>query len=250
MSTQEKNPVVGDVVKYESPHTVMRESRHVTMVPAATLPLVCGEMMEPDTNVAQIETYTAPTVVDGGTYRLGYEGAWTAPLAQAMGVADMKTAFDALPTVLATGHTITFAVTATLLDTMTATWSAVGHKSAIQIDARLLTDGGVVQEGLVSFAITTPGSLITDMVIVATGGNTTGVLLEEVSLVDLQTKDNIERSFLIAGDGGYAIVDGDRLYAIAAQLATGIAAIDALAGIHVRYEPNILSSGTPEDSLP
>ena len=244
MSSQNKNPVVGDIVKYESPHALCREQRHITMVPTATLPLVVGEMMEPDTAVAQIDTYTCAGTADGGTYSLGYDGAWTTPLAFGADAAAIKAAFELLSTV-----TDTITASAALVKGTTLTWTTAGHKSKIEIDARLLTDGGVSMEGDSAIATTTPGSLVTDMVICATGGNVTGVLLEEVSLIELQTNPRIERSFLIASDG-VAIVDGDKLYAITAQLTAAIAAIDALAGINVRYEPNILSSGTPENSLP
>lgn len=246
MSTQNKNPVVGDVVKYESPHALCREQRHVTMVPAATLPLVVGEMMEPDTAVAQVDTYTCVATADGGTYSIGYDGEWTAPIAWDANAAAQKAAIELLSTVT---DTITSDSAAGLVTTDTWTWTTAGHKSKLEIDARLLTDGGVVMEGDSSIATTTQGTLVADMVICATAANVTGVLLDEVSLVELQTNPRIERSFLIASDG-VAIVDGDQLYAIAAQLAAAITAIDALAGINVRYEPNIVSSGTPEDSLP
>jgi len=244
MSTQQKNPVVGDVVKYESPHALCREERHITMVAGATLPLVVGEMMEPDTAVAQIDTYTCTGTADGGSFKLGYRGQWTAAIAFGANAAAIKTAFELLDTV-----TDVITASAALVNGTTLTWTTAGHKEVIEIDARLLTDTGVSMEGDSAIATTTQGTLVADMVICATGGAVTGVLLDEVSLIELQTNPRIERAFLIASDG-VAIVDGDKLYAIAAQLAAGIAAIDALAGINVRYEPSILSSGTPEDSLP
>jgi len=247
MATKEKPVCFGDVVKSMSAHALCTEQRHITMVAAATLPLVVGEMMEPDTAVAQIETYTCAGTADGGTFALGFEGAWSAPIAFNANAAAIKAAFELLPTVIATGLTVT--ASAALVTGTTITWSAAAHLSGIDIDARLLTDGGVSMEGDSAIAITTPGTLVADMVICATGGNVTGVLLEDVDLLELQTNPLIERAFLVASDG-VAIVDGDNLYAVAAQSAAAIAAIDALAGINVRYEPNIFSSGTDEDSLP
>ena len=85
MSTQTKERVLGDTVKWENPHEYCRSNLVVSRdLAAAAAGLAVGELLEPDTAVAQIHTTTntagAPTA-DGGTFRLGYKGQWTTDLA-------------------------------------------------------------------------------------------------------------------------------------------------------------------------
>jgi hypothetical protein len=77
------------------------------------------------------------------------------------------------------------------------------------------------------------------MVIVATGANVTGILLEKVIKEDLLVGNNIERAFLVRGA---AIVDSDQVTCLAAQKAAGLAAMVAL-GVQMRTEPTIYQSG-------
>ena len=79
------------------------------------------------------------------------------------------------------------------------------------------------------------------MVIIATGGNASGILLEAVSLDDLQNKNDLYRAFLVRGP---AIVDSDNLYALATELADAKTALAALTPkIDLRTEPDVYQSG-------
>jgi len=240
--TQNKEIVIGDVVKWENPHEYCRIRKRVSRLLTATVPLVCGEICEPDGAVAQIATWAAVTapLADAGTYRLGYKGQWTAALAFDLIFADIKTAFEALSTVT---DTITFAaagVETYFITGSTATWATAGHKSEIEVDPRLLTDGGVVMTGT-NCGVTTIGSAATDMVVIAAGGNASGILLESITLDEYKNDNNLWRSFLVRGA---SIVDSDNLTVLAAQKATALAALVAL-GIVMRTEPDIYQSGSP-----
>ncbi len=241
MSTKTKSLVLGDVVKYEEPFEMARLSKVITRVPGATLALPVGEMMEPAGAVACIATTTnsvgGPTA-DGGTYRLGYEGEWTTALAWNATLATAKTAFELIPKVLAL-DTVTFSAAPAITGT-TCTWATAGKRSDIDVDSRLLLDGAVVME--MEMGNTTPGSVAaTDVVLCATGGNVTGILLAPVTLLDLQTNNNIRRPFLVKGA---SLVNGDNLYTIAAQLATAKAAMVAL-GVTIRTGATLYQSGPP-----
>jgi len=237
MSTQNKEIVLGDVVKWEQPYEYCRESRIVSRDLAAARDLNVGELCEPDTAVAQVHTFaaiaTAP-LADAGTYKLGYKGEWTTALAWDANANACKAAFELLSTVT---DTITFSAAACITGS-TATWTTSGPKDEIEVDARLLTDGEVTMAGS-TMPVTTIGSLVASMVITATGANVTGILLEKVTQADLLVGNNIERPFLVRGA---AIVNSDECTCLAAQKAAGIAAMVAL-GVQMRTEPDILSSG-------
>lgn len=241
MSTQSKEVVLGDVVKWELPHEYCRVNKRVSRDIAATVGLVVGEIMEPDTAVAQIHTFDMDDASawnpDGGTFKLGYNGQWTTALAYNASAADMKTAFELLSTVVSL-DTITFS--AAIDHAVTATWATAGVKNEIDLDTRLLTDGGIVITGT-HLDVTTIGSTTSDQVIIATGGNANGILLEKVTLADLLAKNDLERAFLVRGS---SVVDGDNLFALAAQLAASKTALIAL-GIEIRTEPTIYQAGPP-----
>lgn len=238
MAVQTKEVVVGDVVNWELPNYLCRKAIPIKRVLAATKALVVGECMEPATAVAQIHTITtfadAPTA-DGGTYRLGYKGQWTTALAWDANAAAIKAAFELLSLV-----TDTITASAAFGTTVTITWTTAGQKDEIGLDARLLLDGTVAMTSA-TLTVTTPGSAATDNVIIATGGNVNGILLEKVTLEDLKTLNNIKRTFLVEGD---AEVNGNNLYTIAAQLAAAKTALVAL-GIRVRAEATIYQVGVP-----
>jgi len=239
MSTQTKEVVLGDVVKYELPFELCRAKLRIKRILAATAGLEVGAIVEPATAVAQIHTYASALgfVPDGGTYRLGYKGQWTTALAYDANAAAIKAAFELLSTV---DDTITASATCQIADTIT--WATAGVKDEIQVDARLLTDGGVVCSDYVC-PVTTAGSVVaTDVIALATGANATAILLEKVTLADLIAKNNIERAFLVKGP---SFVDGDQLSGAAAQLAAGKTALAAL-GITIRTEPTIYQSGPVE----
>ncbi len=239
MSTKTKEMVLGDVVKWELPHGLARAKVHITNIPGATLALVVGELLEPGGAVAQIHTATntagGPTA-DGGTYRLGYKGQWTTALAWNANAATAKTAFELMSTV---DDTVTFSAAPVITGT-TCTWATAGKKAKINVDARLLLDGAVVMGTL--FPVTTGGSVAASSAkIVATGANADYILLENVSLTELQTGLDIERAVITKGE---CIVDGDNLYAVAAQLAGAKTAMIAR-GVTIRTEPTIYQSGPP-----
>lgn len=238
MSVQNKETVIGDVVKYELPHEYCRANVVISRDMAATAGLDVGECLEPDTAVAQIHTVTNTAggpLADGGTFKLGYKGEWTTALAWNASAADTKTAFELLATVT---DTITFSAAFPITGT-TATWTTAGPKDEINVDARLLLDGAVVMGTLAP--VSTIGSLVASQVIVATGANTTSILLEKVTLAELLVGNNIERAVLLRGS---AIVDSDQLSVLAAQKADALTALTAL-GIQMRTEPTIYQSGPP-----
>ena len=241
MSLQTKEMVLGDVVKSEYPHEYCRVNKRVSRNLTATLALPVGEIMEPDGNAAQVHTFDMDDVSawnpDGGTYKLGYKGEWTTALAWNADAATIKAAFELLSTV-----TDTITASNAIDHAVTITWGTAGVKDEIEVDARLLTDGGLVC-GDSHLDVTTIGSTTADMVIIATGGNATGILLEKVTLADLKGKNDLYRAFLISGP---AVVDSDNLYAVAAQLAAAKTALAALTpAMRLRTEPDIYQSGPP-----
>ena len=248
MSLQTKEMTAGDVVKWELPHEVCRAKVHITCIPGATVGLVVGEILEPGGAVAQITTITALAAApdpDAGTLKLGYKGQWTAALAFDAVVADLKSAFEGLSTVT---DTVTFS---DAIDTLgaapvTITWGTAGKKADVDIDGRLMTDGGVAM-GVVGVTqptcvISTGGSTAAGSgKIIATGGNADYVLLEKVLLADLKAEGLIERAVISKGD---CILDGDNLFCLAAQLTAAKAAL-VTRGITIRTEPTIYQSGPP-----
>ncbi len=239
MSTQTKEKVLGDVVKFETPHEYCRSNLVISRdLAAAAAGLQVGECLEPDTAVAQIHTTTntagAPTA-DGGTYRLGYKGQWTTDLAFGVTLAAAKTAFELLSTVT---DTVTFSASPAITGT-TCTWATAGPKDEIEWDTRLLLDGAVVC-GTLS-PVSTIGSVATSVVLIATGANASAILLEKVTQAELLVGNNIERACLVRGA---AIVDSDQVTVLAAQKAGALTALIAL-GIQFRTEPTIYQAGPP-----
>ncbi len=239
MSTQTKERVLGDVLKFETPHEYCRSNLVISRdLAAAAAGLQVGECLEPDTAVAQIHTTTntagAPTA-DGGTFRLGYKGQWSTNIAWNATAGDTKTAFELLSTVT---DTITFSAAFAITGT-TATWATAGPKDEIDVDARLLLDGAVVCGTLTP--VSTIGSVATSVVLIATGANASAILLEKVTQAELLVGNNIERACLVRGA---AIVDSDQVTVLAAQKAAALTALIAL-GIQFRTEPTIYQAGPP-----
>ena len=238
MTTQNKEMVIGDVVKWELPHELARTKVHITCIPGATVPLVVGEILEPGGAVAQISTFVTGDTADGGTFKIGYNGQWTTALAWNASAADIKTAFELLSTV-----TDTITASAAFANATTITWGTAGKKSQIDYDGRLMLDGAVVMDSdRVTLLITTGGSVAaSSAIILATAANADYILLEKVTLADLQVEANIERAVITKGD---CIVDGDNLFGLAAELAGAKTALIAR-GITIRTEPTIYQSGPP-----
>lgn len=248
MSVQNKETVIGDVVKWELPHEIARGKVHITCIPGATVGLVVGEILEPGAAVAQIHTMTALAGAldpDAGTFKLGYKGQWTGAIAYDEVVGTVKSTFEALSTVT---DTVTVGAQIDTLGAapLTITWSTAGKKDDIEIDGRLMIDGavymgvpGVTQPSLV---ISTGGSTAAGSgIILATGANADYILLEKVILADLQTDGLIERAVITKGD---CILDGDNLFGLAAELAGAKTALIAR-GMTIRTEPTLYQSGVP-----
>ena len=234
MSVQTKDVALGDVVLYETPLEYCRVNMRISRDLAAAADIPVGGVLEPDGAVAQVHTYTCTAVADGGTYKLGYKGQWTTALAFDANAAAIKAAFEALSTV---DDTIT--ASAALVSGTTITWTTNGAKDEIDIDARLLTDGGVSMDGDSAIAVTTIGSTASDAVILATGANADYILLEMVTKEELLVGNNIERAVLTRGP---AVVDWTQCSGAAAQMAAAKTALIAR-GIDCRTEATTYSSG-------
>lgn len=247
MSTQTKEIVIGDVVKWELPHEYCRANKNISRDLTATVGLNVGEILEADAAVAQITTITALAAApdpDAGTFKLGYRGQWTAALAFDALVATLKAALEGLSTVT---DTVTFS---DAIDTLgaaavTITWGTAGQKDEVEIDGRLMTDGGVAmgEPGVTepSCVVTTIGSTTAEVVIAVGTGDATCILLEKVTLADLQGKNDLNRACLLRGS---CIVDSDAVTVLAAEKADALIALTAL-GIQFRTEPTIYQSGPP-----
>ena len=237
MSTQTKEIVIGDVVKWELPHELARDKKHITNIPGATVGLVVGEILEPGGAVAQIHTAVTALTADGGTYKLGYKGQWTTAIAWDGNAAAVKAAFELLSTVT---DTVT-ASAAMSINGSTLTWTTAGKKDKVNVDARLLLDGTVVMSDLTAGVTTGGSTAAASAKILATGANADFILLEKVTLADLKAELNIMRAVISKGE---CIVDGDNLFGLAAELAGGKTALVAR-GITIRTEPTIYQSGPP-----
>ncbi len=260
MTTIAKGPALGEIVIYETPAAICRESYEVTRVLAATLALEVGTPMDFDAAVAAVQTYTTNGgfVADGGTYRLGFAGYWTTPLAWNATVAQMNTALDVM--IVLSGGVAGDIVTANvggdlLISTNTFTFlNTLGNVPEIQMDLRLMTDGGVAYPAnfanLSTMLTTTVGELATMKMIAAAAANTDAILLERVSLEDLQNAsgEKLRRPFLMRG---HAVVNATEIakqgtrqtaaFGTAVQTQTALVAI----GIQARLEPIMTNEGTP-----
>ena len=250
MSTITKGPALGDVVLYETPREICREEYEVTRVLAATRALEVGTPMDFDAAVAAVQTLTVVTLVaDGGTYRLGFQGIWTAPIAWNATLATMKTAFELISGTHG-GVAVTVTFSAAFANAITCTFlNTVGNVPEIILDDRLLTDGGVDMSGSGSFATTTVGELATMKMIAAAAADVDAILLERVSLEDLQNAggEALRRSFIVRG---HAVVNASVIAAEGrrqtAAYGTAVATQTALValGIGARLEP-LTDEGTP-----
>ncbi len=260
MATLNRGPELGDIVLYETPRHICREEYEVTRVLAATLPLEVGTPMDFDAAVAAVQTYTTNGgfVADGGTYRLGFAGYWTTPLAWNATVAQMNTALDVMVVLSAgtAGDIVTANVGGDLLiSTNTFTFlNTLGNVPEIELDLRLMTDGGVAYPAnfanLSTMLTTTVGELATMKMISATAGNADSILLERVSLTDLQNAsgEKLRRPFLMRG---HAVVNATEIakqgvaqtaaFGTAVQLQTALVAL----GINARLESEMTDEGTP-----
>jgi len=228
---------IGDVVLSEAPRHYCRCDHSVSRVLAATEGLVAGQAMDFDAAVAAVQTITMGTASASGTYRLGYKGRWTAPIAYDEVLANIKTAFE----LISGGVTVTFS--AAFVTGTTITFDvADGNVEDIQYDGRLnLTVGGV--EATATILTTTAGELATYKMVAATSADADSILLEGVSLELLQngSEEELRRSFLTRGP---STVNADAVTIVAGTRASLVTALEAL-GIQCHRQSTMTDEGIP-----
>lgn len=255
MAVSSKLVALGDVILSEAPRHYCRCDHEVTRDPAATLALVPGQAMDfTAAPVAAVQTYTTTfaRIADGGTYRLGWMGFWTTALAWDATIAQMNTALDIM--VALSGNTAGDIVAANvggdlLIATNTFTFlNTEGNVEDIVLDLRLLTDAtfpGTNLQGYGVITTTTAGELATGKEWATTSANIDSILLEPVSLTDLQNARGtlLKRSFLCRGP---ATVNWDAITVPAGTAAAGIAALAALVPAIIGHrEATMTNRGTP-----
>lgn len=236
MSTIEKGPALGDIVLYETPRDICREEYEVTRNLTATRALEVGTPMDFDAAVAAVQTITMATASASGTLRLGFRGIWTAPIAWNASLADLKTAFE----LISDGVIVTFS--AAFLNTTTITFAnTVGNIPEIVYDGRLNLTAGAV-EATATILTTTVGELATMKMIAAAAADVDAILLERVSLEDLQNASGeaLRRSFIMRGhvvlNATKIAAEGRRQTATFGTAAATRTALVAL-GMEARLEP-------------
>ncbi len=244
MSTITKGPALGDVVLYETPAKICREEYEITRVLAATRALEIGTPMDFDGAVAAVQTITMATASASGTYRLGFRGIWTAPIAWDAVLATIKTAFE----LISDGVVVTFSA-AFINGTTIPFANTVGNIPEITYDPTLyLTSGGVLAVGTI--LTTTAGELATMKMIAAAAADVDAILLERVSLTDLQNASGeaLRRAFIMRGhvvlNASVIAAEGRRQ---TAAFGTAVATQTALValGMGARLEPLATDEGTP-----
>lgn len=240
--------VLGDVLLYEPPFAYAREEYEVTRVLAATAKLEVGRAMDFDAAVAAVQTVTMATASASGSFTITVKGQTTAVIAWNATVAQINTALD-LAVVRAGGVAgdIVFANVGgdSMVSTNTFTWlNSLGNPADLVFDTRLLLTAGAA-EAVIAIATTTAGELATMKMVATTTANADSILLQEVSLIDLQTAPGqvLRRPFLVRGP---SVVNVDQIFpqVAAGTIADLITALVAL-GIQCRREPTATETGTP-----
>jgi len=232
-----EDKVLGDVLLYEPPLAYAREEFEVTRVLAAVAGYEVGECMGAEAAaVAAVQTITMGTASASGTFTLSFRGRTTAPIAWDAALGVIKIAFE----LISGGVTVTFSATFANATTITFA-NTVGNIPDIVPDTRLLLTAGAA-EATAAIATTTAGELTANKNTL-TAASINSVLLEAVSLTDLQNASGeaLRRPFLVRGT---SIVNQDQLHLSAGTLADAITALEAL-GIQCRPEPTATETGTP-----
>lgn len=260
MSVISKGVAIGDVILSEAPNhygrcdheiTAMTPAQIATAYAAGTLTtagLLPGQAMDfTAAAVAAVQTFTAPVaapLADGGTYRLGFQGQWTAPIAWNGNAAAVKAAFELISgTYRGVAITITASAAACITGSTITFVNTMGNVPVIQFDGRLCLDGTVPMTGG-TFLTTTFGELTTFKEFATTTGNIDSILIEPVSIAELGGDGNsLRRSFLTRGP---AVVNADAITCGAGTVAAAVAALVALVpAIIGRLEPVNKDVGTP-----
>ncbi len=244
MSTITKGPALGDVVLYETPRAICREEYEITRVLAATQALEVGTPMDFDAAVAAVQTITMVTASASGTYRLGFRGIWTAPIAWNAVAGVCKTAFE----LISDGVIVTFSAAACITGSTITFANTVGNIPEVIFDGRLCLDGAVAMTGGV-FTTTTVGELATMKMIAAAAADVDAILVERVSLTDLQNAsgEKLRRACIMRG---HVVLNASAIAAEGrrqtAAFGTAVATQTALValGMGARLEP-LTDEGTP-----
>jgi len=260
MAVSSKTRSIGDIILSEAPRHYCRSDHEVTRDLAATVGLVAGQAMDfTAAAVAAVQTYTTAGgfVADGGSYRIGWMGFWTTALAWDANIVAINAALDVM--VVLSGNTAGDIVCANvggdlLISTNTFTFlNTEGNVEDIVLDLRLMTDGGLTYAAIQAatlgaggfIATTTAGELTTGKEWATTTANIDSILLEPVSLTDLQNGDGetLKRSFLTRGP---ATVNADAITCPAGTVAAAVAALLALTpSIIGQREATMTNAGTP-----
>lgn len=139
------------------------------------------------TDVNEVQEITFDAGVDGGTFRLGFLGAYTAAIAWNANAATIETAFEGLATVGAGNGTISGGTLPGTPVVITFTGTLAGApQDLVELDGAALTDGG----------LSIVGGVITRL----TPGNTGGAV-NEVITIDEATGTVTAGTFTITFDG-------------------------------------------------
>lgn len=250
MDTRTSPTRLGEVVIWEMPMQQCRDGLQIARILAATEELPVGQLLETiGAAVAAVQTLTlvAPCPLpDAGTYKLGYKGFWTTALAYDANVAAINAALDVMVALSGgTAGDIIYSGGVLLQTTGIFTFlNTLGNVPLVRLDARELTDAGIVCEDSASIATTTAGALATDKVVVATAASCDGILAAAVSLRELQEGigDALRRPVLVRP---HAIVNSDNFTCVAAELVGAIAALVTL-GFDVRTGVTMQNEGLPD----
>ena len=235
---------IGDVILYEAPMHYCRCDHEVTRELAATVGLVAGQAMDfTAAAAAAVQTVTMVAASAGGTFRIGYKGRWTTPLAWNDVFGVINAALDIMVALSGGAAGDIVYAGATFISTGTFTFlNTLGNPETIVTDTRLLLTAGAV-EAVATIATTTAGELTTGKEWATTTANADSILLEPVTLADLQGANgqSLRRSFLTRGP---SVVNVDAVTCPAGTVAALDAALLAL-GIVSQYEPTNTTTGTP-----
>ncbi len=167
MATQEEAQRIDDVLRMEAGMFYSREKRTVSSgqsiligqvcqgTVAATVLLAAGTgavnavdevqtvTIVEDADVPEVQTLAITGTPTGGTFALGYQGAWTTALAYGASDGDIETALEALATIAGVA-----------VSSKVITWDAAGPRDMIDLDIDMLT-GGTPAGSIVR---TTPGT--------------------------------------------------------------------------------------------
>ncbi len=244
MAESVKGIAIGNVVLYEEPMHYSRSDHEVTRDLTATVGLEAGQAMDFTAGAAAaVQTVTMATASASGSFRIGYKGIWTTILAWDDVFGTINTALDVMVALSGgTAGDIVYAG-ATFITTGTFTFlNTLGNPETIVTDTRLLLTAAAA-EAVATIATTTAGELTTMKEWATTTANADSLLIEPVSLADLNGANgqSLRRSFLTRGA---SVVNADAVTCPAGTRAALVTALLAV-GIVSQREPVNTTTGTP-----